>query len=80
MSSATKETARRRLIRHLLEERPHSAADLTIRTGYSDPRGYIRDLRTLGYNIADKWVKGTDGVRYKLYFIAPTKNKVANCQ
>lgn len=62
-------TRRRSRIRALLEEKPRSAAELTIITGYCDPRSYIRYLRRHGINVTDEWRTGADGSRYKAYFI-----------
>lgn len=65
-------TRRRARIRALLEERPRSVTELTILTGFCDPRSYIRYLRRNGVNVSDKWESGPDGARYKVYYIANT--------
>ena len=62
-------TQRRNKIYKMLCSGKVSVADITIRTGYSDPRSYIRDLRASGINVRDEWRKATDGIRYKVYFI-----------
>lgn len=46
-----------------------SVVDLVRYSGFSDPRGYIRDLRNKGINICDKWQTTTEGARYKVYHI-----------
>lgn len=47
-----------------------SAADISIKTLCSDPRGHIRDLREKGVNIADEWRITDYGNRYKVYWLA----------
>ena len=51
------------------DRRPHSVTELTNLTGSSDPRGHIRELRNAGYNIADYWARGTEGNRFKYYYL-----------
>lgn len=65
-------TRRRARIRALLEQQPRSVTELTIITGFCDPRSYIRYLRRHGVNVTDEWRTGSDGSRYKVYFIPPT--------
>lgn len=65
-------TRRRMQIRRLLEQKPRSVTELTIITGFCDPRSYIRYLRSHGVNVTDEWHSGADGSRYKVYFIPPT--------
>ena len=64
-------TRRRMQIRRLLEQKPRSVTELTIITGFCDPRSYIRYLRSHGVNVTDEWHSGADGSRYKVYFIPP---------
>lgn len=59
---------RQRKVYELLHAKKHSTAGITIKTGYCDPRSYIRDLREKGVNIQDEWVQKND-VRYKQYWI-----------
>src|SRR5690554_6019107 len=56
----------------------HSVTDITVKTGYSDPRSYIRDLREKGITIYDQWVKKGDA-RYKIYW-APQKTNIQEIQ
>lgn len=65
-------TRRRARIRALLEQQPRSVTELTVMTGFCDPRSYIRYLRRHGVNVTDEWRTGSDGSRYKVYFIPPT--------
>lgn len=62
-------TIRRDRIRRLLEEKPRSATELTILTGYSDPRSYIRYLRRIGVDVTDSWRTDATGARFKVYYI-----------
>lgn len=64
-------TRRRSQILNLLRERPQSITQLTLLTGFCDPRSYIRYLRDMGYPIIDYWQSGNDGTRYKVYFCQP---------
>ena len=68
-------TRRRAQIRALLEKQPRSVTDLTILTGFCDPRSYIRYLRRHGVPVTDEWRQGADGSRYKVYFIPRTPQK-----
>lgn len=63
-------TKRRRKVYDILCGGKNSVADITIKTGYSDPRGYIRDLRKSGVCVLDEWRTTADGARYKVYYIA----------
>lgn len=64
-------TRRRARIRALLEQQPRSVTELTVITGFCDPRSYIRYLRRHGVTVTDEWEQGADGARYKVYFIPP---------
>ena len=46
-----------------------SAGDISAVYRISDPRGHIRDLREKGIIIQDEWCKGSNGVRFKRYWI-----------
>ena len=61
----------RRVLEILMRGGKYSAADITVITHFSDPRGYIRDLRHKGYSISDEWRDNAemDG-RHKVYFLA----------
>ena len=61
-------TNREKIIFDLLISGVRSVTELTISTGFSDPRGYIRILRNKGINVADYWVDGKE-TRFKHYFI-----------
>lgn len=58
-----------RKVYNLLCNGKHTVTDITIKTGFGDPRSYIRDLREKGVNVLDEWRKTSDGVRYKVYYI-----------
>ena len=62
-------TRRRSRIRSLLEQRPMSVTELTVATGFCDPRSYIRYLRRHGVRVQDEWRHGSEGSRYKVYYI-----------
>lgn len=64
-------TRRRARIRRLLEQQSRSVTELTMITGFCDPRSYIRYLRKHGIKVTDEWRHGSDGSRYKVYFIPP---------
>jgi hypothetical protein len=59
---------RQKKVFNLLLSGKHSVTDITVKTGYSDPRSYIRDLREKGITIYDQWVKKGDA-RYKIYWV-----------
>lgn len=67
--AAKRLTGRRAKVLELLRNGWVSATDICVNTGYSDPRGYIRDLCELGYNITSKWLRSASDpkVRYKIY-------------
>jgi hypothetical protein len=67
-------TARREKVASMLKRGWQSVTEITRETGYSDPRGYIRDLRDMGVRVEDEWRKG-DGVRFKVYRITPEGDK-----
>lgn len=67
-------TKRRAKIKALLEECPRSVTELTIITGFCDPRSYIRYLRDSGVTVTDEWKKSADGARYKVYYIPPRQS------
>ena len=60
---------RQAILRVLEDGRPHSVADITKRTGSSDPRAHIRHVRKAGIPIADYWSKTAEGGRFKYYFL-----------
>lgn len=64
-----KRTHRRSKVFNILCSGKNSVADITIKTGYSDPRSYIRDLRKAGVKVFDEWRTTGDGARYKVYYI-----------
>lgn len=47
----------------------YSVIDIALRLHIGDPRSVIRDLRKMNINISDVWVNGSNGSRYKLYWI-----------
>lgn len=62
-------TIREAILSVLGDGQPHSVADLTRRTGSSDPRGHIRTLRNSGIRIDDDWEQTPSGSRFKKYFL-----------
>lgn len=64
-------TKRRAQVLDMLRNGWVSATDICINTGFSDPRGYIRDLGELGYKITSKWLRSINDpkVKYKIYHI-----------
>lgn len=62
-------TARQKKIYGFLCSGWCSVVDLVRYSGFSDPRGYIRDLRNKGIAVTDKWKTTTEGARYKVYHI-----------
>lgn len=69
---------RQKKVFNLLLSGKHSVTDITVKTGYSDPRSYIRDLREKGITIYDQWVKKGDA-RYKIYWV-PQKTNIQDIQ
>lgn len=61
-------TNRQKKVYHLLSTGRYSAADISIRLGYSDPRTYIKTLRDKGIDVCDEWIEKKD-TRYKVYYI-----------
>jgi hypothetical protein len=59
---------RQKKVYTLLMAGKHTVTEMTIKTGFSDPRGYVRELRNRGINVRDEWIK-KDDVRYKRYWI-----------
>ncbi len=59
---------RQKNVLNLLRSGKHSAADISIILGYSDPRSYVRELRRRGIIVCDEWVQNED-TRYKRYWI-----------
>ena len=47
----------------------YSVIDIALRLHIGDPRSVIRDLRKMNINVSDVWVNGSNGSRYKLYWI-----------
>lgn len=47
----------------------YSVIDIAIRLHIGDPRSVIRNIRNMGIEICDEWVEGTNGTRYKRYWI-----------
>lgn len=69
----------RAILRILSDGGKYSAADLTVRTHYCDPRGHIKELRDKGIDILDEWRQTDDGIRYKVYYLnRRTKMEQAN--
>lgn len=69
---------RQKKVYALLLTGEHSAADISIALGYSDPRSYIRELRNKNINVLDRWIEKGD-VRYKIYWV-PQKTNIQDIQ
>lgn len=67
--SETVDSKRQRKVYDLLCAGKCSVADITIKTGYCDPRSYIHRLRRRGIKVVDEWRTGADNVRFKVYYI-----------
>ena len=52
----------------LLKSGKHSAADISIKLGYSDPRSHIKRLIDKGIPVQSRWIEKHD-VRFKIYSI-----------
>lgn len=60
---------REKKVLELLISGKHSVTDITIKTGYSDPRHYFRALKKKGIPIKGEWVNPSKGVKYKLHWL-----------
>lgn len=60
---------RQKKVFNLLLSGKHSVTDITIKTGYSDPRHYFRALKKKGIPIKGEWVNPSKGVKYKLHWL-----------
>lgn len=56
-------------VKMLLETGAFSTLEISKKLQIADPRSCIRVLRSLGVPVEDFWLKNSDGVRYKKYFI-----------
>jgi len=69
-----KKMSRREMnVYRLLCDGKKSVTDITMILGYSDPRGYFRNLRNKQIPVCDEWVRGDD-TRFKVYWVE-AKNK-----
>lgn len=69
ISKDTKKISKRqKKILKLLLTGKRTVTEMTIKTGFSDPRGYMAILRKKGLVINDEWIT-YDNVRYKKYWI-----------
>lgn len=59
---------RQLFVYNLLLKSKKTVTQLTNITGFSDPRGYVRDLRKKGITVLDEWIQ-RDDVRFKRYWI-----------
>ena len=64
---------RQKKVYTLLKSGKLSAADITVKLGFCDPRSYVKILRDKGIVVRDEWIK-KDDVRYKRYWIEKTDN------
>lgn len=58
------------MVYEMLKRGKCSAGDISAVYRISDPRGHIRDLRDKGIVIQDEWCKGSNGVRFKRYWVS----------
>lgn len=56
-------------VRWLLENGAFSTVEISRKLRIADPRSSIRVLRGMGVPVEDFWLKTSDGVRFKKYFI-----------
>lgn len=63
----TKLSHREQKVYDILKQGKKSVTQITIALGYSDPRGYIRNLRKKGVFIFDEWISKND-TRFKRYW------------
>lgn len=56
-------------VRWLLESGAFSTVEISRKLHIADPRSSIRVLRSMGVPVEDFWLKNSEGVRYKKYFI-----------
>ena len=59
---------RQRKVFDLLLSGKHTVTQMTIKTGYSDIRSYIKEIRDKNIPVQDEWVQ-KDDIRYKRYWI-----------
>ena len=59
---------RQRKVFDLLLSGKHTVTQMTIKTGYSDIRSYIKEIRDKNIPVQDEWVQ-KDDIRFKRYWI-----------
>lgn len=64
----TKLSDRELKIYNELRKGKRTVTQLTIKFGFSDPRGYIRNIRNKGISVFDEWINKND-TRFKTYWI-----------
>ena len=60
---------RQRKVFDLLLSGKHTVTQMTIKTGYSDIRSYIKEIRDKNIPVQDEWVQKAD-IRFKRYWIS----------
>ena len=59
---------RQKKVYDLLLTGKHTVTQMTIKTGYSDIRSYIKEIRDKNIPVQDEWVQ-KDDIRFKRYWI-----------
>lgn len=63
----TKLSRREQKVYNELKKGKRTVTQITIKLGYSDPRGYVRTLRKKGVFVFDEWIR-KDDIRFKRYW------------
>lgn len=61
-------TERQEKVERVLKSGKHTVAQITLMTGFCDPRSYIRSLRNKGVQVKDEWCF-SNGTKFKRYWI-----------
>lgn len=64
---------REKKVLELLISGKHSVTEITMKTGFSDPRHYVRMLRQKGIPVHDEWVHPSSETKFKTFYVGQKK-------